>query len=354
MTSLLIGTYTGKLAHVDGKADGILQASYRDGRAENASAAAKVTNPSWLCVSSDGTNVYAVIETAELNGEPGGGAIAFRRDPTSGALTALNTVHSRGVEPAHITLDPTETYVIETNYKTGSVSVFGRETDGSLGPMVDHVQHQGSSSHQIRQAGPHIHQTLFDPKTGLAVIPDFGMDAVLFYELGPNGNLTEERSMRLSTNSGAGPRHLAFHPGGEYLFVITELDNTLIVLRRKGNGFVQTDVKSTLPHGFSGHSEAAAVRVSQSGQFVFGSNCEHDSIAMFRFDSSMGTVDLVHVEPTLGTRPRDFVLSPDGSHLVVANQNSDNIVTFAIDEVAAKLEPVGTSRAETPVCLVFV
>ncbi|MFC4243158.1 lactonase family protein [Gryllotalpicola reticulitermitis] len=353
-SSLLIGTYTDKLAHVDGKADGILRASYSEGGVGDAVVAAKITNPSWLCVTADGTNVYAVIETVEFDGAPGGGAAAYARDPRTGELTVLNEVPSDGVEPAHIALDPSEKFVLVGNYRTGSVSVFAREADGSLGARVDHVQHEGSSVHEVRQTGPHAHQILFDPKTGLALVPDLGLDAVLFYEFSADGKLSELSELRFSTAPGAGPRHLAFHPNGEYLFLITELDNTMIVLKRDGDGFVQNQIVSTLPADFTGHNQTSEVRVSHSGRFVFGSNRGHDSIAMFRFDEAAGTIELVHVEPSLGEEPRDFIQSPDGAYLLVANQNSDNIVTFAIDEDAANLTHVGTSDAATPVCVVFV
>jgi 6-phosphogluconolactonase len=349
----MVGTYTAKLAHVNGESEGLLLASYADGVVGDAVCAAVITNPSWLCMSGDGSYVYAVIETIEFEGKPGGGAASFERNTETGELTMLNMVPSGGVEPAHIALDPSERFVLVGNYRTGSVSVFARASDGSLGERADHIQHEGSSVHEIRQTGPHAHQVLFDPKSGLALVPDLGLDAVLFYELSAEGKLTERKELRFSTAPGAGPRHLAFHPSGNYLFLITELDNTMVALRRNGEGFVQCHVASTLPADFTDHNQTSEVRVSQSGRYVFGSNRGHDSIAMFAFDDVQGTIELVHVEPSLGMEPRDFIQSPDGAHLVVANQNSNSIVTFAIDEAAMCLTHVATSRAETPVCLVF-
>ena len=58
-------------------------------------------------------------------------------------------------------------------------------------------------------------------------------------------------------SAGAGPRHLAFHPDGHHLFVVNELDNTLVAFRRDGERFVPTARASTLPSGFSSHSQAA-------------------------------------------------------------------------------------------------
>lgn len=354
---ILVGTYTDDtLAHVNGKAAGILSADYADGRVGRPEVAGPITNPSWLTVSPDGRSLYAVIESKEFQGLPGGGVAAYARDPESGQLTLLNEKPSAGVEPAHVAIDPSGRFVLVANYRTGSVAVFAHDADGSLGAMVGHVQHDGSSVHPIRQTGPHAHQIVFDPKTGRVLVPDLGLDALLFYDLDESGRLTERRDLRFSTVPGAGPRHLAFHPDGDHLFLMNELDNTLLVLRRDAgrDGFAQTDVKSTLPGDFGGHNQTSEVRVSADGSLVFGSNRGHNSIAVFRFDPASSSVELRHLEPTRGDEPRDFVTSPDGGYLLVANQNTDTIVTFAVDPSGPSLEYVSTSAAQTPVCLVFV
>jgi 6-phosphogluconolactonase len=186
-------------------------------------------------------------------------------------------------------------------------------------------------------------------------VPDLGMDSVLFYDFDADGKLTELTSSRFTTVPGAGPRHLAFHPDTEHLFLLNELDNTLVVLKRDGDDFVQKHVASTLPDGFDQHSQGSEIRVSASGRYVYTSNRgDLDSIAIFEFDAASSTVSLKHIEPSLGSEPRDFVFSPDGRYLIVANQDSDNIVTFEIDETGPTLAHVSTVTIPTPVCLVFV
>lgn len=350
---LLIGTYTDKLAHVDGKAPGILRASYAAGEVTEVALAAPVANPSWVTTSADGRFLYAVVETVEFQGRPGGGVAAFARDVGTGDLTPLNTAGSGGVEPAHLAVDPTGAFLLVANYRSGSVAVFALAEDGSLGTMVDHVQHAGSSVHPVRQTGPHAHQVLFDPVAGGFLVPDLGLDAVLSYTIDGSGHLTERRSARIATAAGAGPRHLAFHPDGQHLFLLTELDNTLVVLRRDGDGFTQTDVASTLPAGFAEHSQASAVRVSPSGRHVLTSNRGYDSVAVFAFDAATSSVELRHLEPSRGSEPRDLVVA-DPAHVLVANQDSDTVVTFALDESTSSLSHVSTVEVLTPVCLHLV
>jgi 6-phosphogluconolactonase len=351
---LVIGTYTEKLPHVDGHAVGILSATF-DGHAFSAPIVeAELRNPSWLTTTADGRFLYAVIETVDFDAQPGGGVAAYSRDPVTGRITLLNSQPSAGVEPAHLEVDPTGRFLLVANYRTGSISVFPRLPDGSLGPIVRHVQHTGSSVHPIRQTGPHTHQLLFDPVTADLFVPDLGLDAVLVYRLEPDGSLTERREARILTAPGAGPRHLAFHADGRHLFLLNELDNTLEVLRRAGDRFEKLQVLSTLPVGFTGHNQTSAVRVSHSGRYVLASNRGFDSIAVFAFSPEQSCAELKLIEPTRGREPRDFIQTPDGRHLLVGNQDSDTVAVFAFDESRPALSFVSQTAVPTPVCLRFL
>jgi len=351
---MVIGTYTEKLPHVDGHAAGILSAKFDGVSLSEPSVEAVVRNPSWVTTTADGRFLYAVVETVEFEGKPGGGIAAYARNPETGHLTLLNTAASGGVEPAHIELDPQERFVVVANYRTGSVSVFSRKADGRLDKMAGHVQHIGSSVHPIRQTGPHAHQILFDPVTGNLLVPDLGLDAALVYRLSESGILNELPGARIRTVPGAGPRHLAFHPDGRHLFLLNELDSTLVVLRRNGDRFEKTQAISTLPEDFKGHNQTSAVRVLNSGRYVLASNRGFDSIAVFAFDPLTSSVERKLVEPTLGREPRDFIPTSDGKHIVVGNQDSDTVVVFAFDESTPSLTFVSQTKVPTPVCLRFV
>ena len=189
--------------------------------------------------------------------------------------------------------------------------------------------------------------------TGNLLVPDLGLDAVLVYRLASNGALAEQREARIKTAPGAGPRHLAFHPDGRHLFLLNEIDNTLMVLRRQGDHFEQVQVVSTLPADFKEHNQASAIRVSKSGNHVLTANRGHHSIAVFAFDPSSSTVEFKFAEPTRGREPRDFIQTPDGRHILVGNQDSDTIAVFAFDERAPSLTFVSQTSVPTPVCFRF-
>ena len=64
----------------------------------------------------------------------------------------------------------------------------------------------------------------------------------------------------------------------------------------------------------------------------------------------MKTVDYQSV---LGEHPRNFSMSPDDKYLLVANQDTDNIVSFKRDVDTGKLTFVSQVSAPTPVCILF-
>ncbi len=352
---LIIGTYTEQLPHVHGKADGILTASFDEasGTVGQVTTAATARNPSYLALSATGTSLYAVSEALEFEGQPGGGIAAYARDPATGGLAPLNSAASLGPAPCYVGLDRTGRFVLTANYGTdaGSVTVYRVASDGSLADLTDHVQLSGSGPVPDRQASSHAHMIASDPVSGAVLVTDLGSDALMIYALDDSGRLRPGDVASLTAAPGAGPRHMAFHPDGRHLFVVNELDNTVSVLRREGDGFTGTDRISTLPATASGQSQAGAIRVTPSGRHVLVSNRGHDSVAVLRFDASVSALALLGHAGTPGRCPRDLVVTPDGRHVIVACQDSDLLATYQLDDNAGTLSILTSTPAPTPVCL---
>ncbi|MNL32449.1 6-phosphogluconolactonase [compost metagenome] len=75
---------------------------------------------------------------------------------------------------------------------------------------------------------------------------------------------------------------------------------------------------------------------------------------MFRIDAATGALTFIEAAPTQGRTPRFFTLTPDGRFMFALNEDSDSIVTLAVDPVAGTLAPTGASaRSGSPVCMVF-
>src|SRR5207248_4704290 len=113
---------------------------------------------------------------------------------------------------------------------------------------------------------------------------------------------------------------------------------------------------STLPKDFSGENDTAEIHVAANGKFLYASNRGHDSIAEFSIDLKTGQLAFLHTFSTQGKTPRNFELDPTGSHLLVANEDTGNIVVFKLDAANGRESLVtnDTVKVPSPVSLRFV
>ena len=320
--------------------------------------AAETPNSSFLAVEPGERFLYAVNELTQYKGASSGAVTSFRVDRTTGKLSAINEVASRGADPCYISLDKTGKYVLVANYTGGSVAVFPVRKDGGLGDATAFVQHVGSGKNPARQEGPHAHWIETTPDNRFALVADLGLDGILVYRFDANrGTLTPNDPPLTKVEAGAGPRHVAFHPNGKVLYVIDELASTVTVFSfdpSKGT-LHSLQSLSTLPLEFTGNNDTAEIHVHPNGKFLYASNRGHDSIAVFSIDQMTGKVSLTGSFSTQGKSPRNFELDPTGTRLLVANQDRGNIVIFNVDETTGHLTTTGQQlKVPSPVSLRFV
>ena len=351
-----IGTYTTKT-----QSKGIY--AYRfDGATGKLSAmgvAAESADPSFLTVHPGGKYLYAVNEIGNFNGEKSGAVSAYAIDRKTGKLTLLNQVASRGAGPCHISLDKTGKYVLVANYDSGTVAVFPVQSDGQLGKYTAFEKHIGSGVNKERQEGPHAHWIATSPDNRFLLTADLGIDRILIskFHLADGAFTRNKPNSGVKLKSGAGPRHAAFHPGGKFFYVTSELNSTVTAYSydAKGGALHELQVISTLPKDFSGENDAAEIAVHPSGKFLYVSNRGRDSIAVFAMDPLKGKLTPVADIATQGKTPRNFAIDPTGRYLLAANQNSNSVVVFKIDLITGGL--ILTNQAvevAAPVCITFV
>jgi 6-phosphogluconolactonase len=284
------------------------------------------SSPSFLAISPAATHLYAVDENTP--GQVG----SYSIDPKSGQLGFLGAVSSGGSGPPFVSVDATGRFVLVANYGDGSVSVLPVQSDGSLAAAVD-----------TESVGAEAHMILTDPTNHFAFVPCKGADYVAQFRFdATSGKLTPNAVPRVATASGAGPRHLAFHPNGRYAYLINETNSTLSLYGFDATKGTLTEIQtvSTIPATFTSTNTAAEVHVHPSGSWVFGSNRGDDSIVVFRVDPKTGKMTLRGFTPSGGTMPRDFALDPAGTYLYAANQGTGNVVPFRFDPTAGTLTPV--------------
>jgi len=350
---LYVGTYT----HGKTPSEGIylLELDLASGRLTTRGAAARLADPSFLAIHPTRKFLYAVNELDKFNGRKGGSVSALSIDPASGMLTLLNQQSSGGSDPCHLTVDRTGKNVLVANYGSGSIACLPIQAGGTLSAASSFLQHEGKSVDSGRQEGPHAHSINLDQANRFAIVADLGLDRVFVYKLDAGkGTLTPNEPPFATVAPGSGPRHFAFHPGGRFGYVISEMANTVTAFAYEADRGALTEIQtiSTLPPSFQGKSYTAEVQVHPSGKFLYGSNRGHDSIAIFTVDPVTGKLTAAGHQATLGKNPRNFAIDPTGKYLLAENQDSDSIVVFRIDPATGDLKQVGEPLAvPMPVCI---
>jgi 6-phosphogluconolactonase len=349
---IYIGTYTGK----GSKGIYRCELDLSTGKLSQPELAGEVVSPSFLALHPSGKFLYAVGEINDFQGKKGGAVSAFAIDPASGNLTLLNQQSSKGDGPCHLVVDKAGKNVLVANYGGGSAAVLPIAADGKLGEATAFVQHEGKSINKQRQGEPHAHSINLDAANHFAFVADLGLDKVLIYKFDADkGTITRNDPPAANIEPGSGPRHFAFHPNGKHAYVIDELANTVTVLSYNAEHGALTPIQTaaTLPEGFSKPSYCAEVVVHPSGNFLYGSNRGHDSIAIFAIGSDGLLIPKGQQGEGIKT-PRNFNIDPSGQWMLVANQDSNSVIVFAIDPKTGALAPTGNKiEVGRPVCVKF-
>ena len=224
---VFIGTYTdpilfgtGKILQGKGEGIYVYRLDPSSGSLEFVGKTTGIANPSYLAFDSTQRFLYAVNELKEYEGRPTGTVSAFAVDPTTAALRFLNRQLTHGTDPCHVVVDQRRKHVFVANFMSGSVCVLPVRDDGSLGEASDFIQHQGSSIDPVRQNGPHAHSVTLDASNRYAFVPDLGLDKLMVYRFDSKRGMLEPNAVPwIKMKPGAGPRHVALHPGGRYAYL---------------------------------------------------------------------------------------------------------------------------------------
>ncbi|MEZ4986900.1 MAG: lactonase family protein [Saprospiraceae bacterium] len=347
-TEVIVGTYTRKEGHVDGKAAGIYLMKVNDqGAIQPLDTLKEVVNPSYIALSKDGSWLFAVSEIGP-DVDSTGYVYAYRR--TKDRFTFVNRQPTYAHAPCYVSVHPTGKWLYVANYVGGMVARYPLQPEG-IGEASDTLRLQGNGPNEARQESAHPHSVTLSPDGQWVVVADLGTDTLRVFQA---DNPKWAATSVLPLPPGAGPRHIAFHPRLPYAYVLNELLNTVTVLHyNAANGSLHIlDHWSTLPTNFTDFSIGADIHLTPDGQYLYASNRGHNSLAAWRIQPEDGRLQPLGHTPTGGDFPRNFTITADGNQLWVANQNTDNVRIFAIDKATGLLEQTGQFEVKTPVCLV--
>ncbi|WP_026776939.1 lactonase family protein [Polaribacter sp. Hel_I_88] len=341
-SNFYVGTYT------DGESEGIYKYQINaDGKLKQIGLVAKTNNPSYLAKTKDNKTLLAVDETNE-NGT--GFVNSFRIEKDS--LVFVSKSQSGGTHPCFVSIND-DNQVLVANYSGGNVGILEIDNQSGLTNLLAVQQHVGNTIHP-KQQKPHAHFAKFHPTKNEIIAVDLGTNQLWFSafdELKNELQFTNQKTLNM--NVGAGPRHFTFHPNNKWLYVVNELNNTVSLVKEKENLYVIDQTIAMLPKDFKNYSKAADIHISKDGQFVYASNRGYESIVIYKIHPENGTLKLVGFQDVKGKHPRNFSLSPDDNFLLVANKDSNNIVSFKRDNKSGKLTFVDEIFAPNPVCVLF-
>ncbi|HZY38093.1 MAG TPA: lactonase family protein, partial [Mucilaginibacter sp.] len=219
---LLIGTYT------KGTSKGIYVYRFyaETGKVAYLNEVDDVSNPSYLCVTSDDKHVYAVNEDGK-----NGGVSSFTFDPKQGKLVFINRQSSSGADPCFVSIDKDKKNVFVANYSSGSLAVLPVKADGSLSPVSQLIQDQGTGVNKERQEGPHVHIAMLSPDEKYLLYTDLGTDKlnVMRYHSADPQPLSPAKEPFVSVTEGEGPRHIVFSNDKKHIYLVTEMGSAVHV-----------------------------------------------------------------------------------------------------------------------------
>ncbi len=342
--NLIIGTYTNKC---DSKGVYVYEFDTNTGNFTLQSESVPTDSPSYLAVSKDNKFVYTV------NSDAANSAVtAFGFDAKTGKLNFLNKEKTNGVNPCFIIND--DKTVITANYSGGNVSVFDKNSDGTVTALKQLVQHEGKGPNAKRQEKAHLHMVQFSPDHNYVLATDLGTDKVYSYAYSPNANQPLELKYTIDVKAGSGPRHFTFSKDGKKAYLLQELDGTVSVFNYKKGNLKLIQETTVLSDGFNQSFTAADIHISPDERFLYATNRkEANDISCFKILKN-GKLEFVSRTSTLGDGPRNFAIDPTGNFLLVGHQFSNGVVIFKRDKATGLLTDTG-KRIDlcSPVCLVF-
>jgi 6-phosphogluconolactonase len=321
----------------------------RTGRLTPLGLAAELQRSTWIAAHAALPVLYAVSEVGN-DGKSQGSVQTLRADPATGRLTLAGTVQSGGGGPTNLALDATLKTLLVANYGTGQVAALPVLADATLGPAASIQADQGSGP-SPRQKGPHAHGVVLDPSKRFALVADLGADRVFVYRYDRSSRLLSPADTPFEgLPPGTGPRHLAFHPNGRLVFLISELIPELRAYRwdaRHGRLALAQTLPLVGDSAKAGVAKGAELAVSRDGRFVYTSVRGEEVLVVHAVDRRTGRLTEIQRLSAGGLAPWSFAIDPSGRWMLVANQGSGAVVVFGRDPASGRLRPTSESMAVT-------
>ena len=283
-----------------------------------------VNNSSCLQISADKQFLYTLADE---------GVVTFRILP-DGDLEYMNTATIRGMRGRHMDLSADGRFLFVAGYHDGKLTVLRREEDGRIGEICDHYYDRGSGSIGERNFQPHLSCVRMTPDQQYVCVANSGVDQIKIFRFdGNTGKLKLIDLLRCKLDSA--PRFFQFSRDGRFLYVVTEINNTILVYSYDGSSgmpvFNLLQEEFVLGKRASMVNATEALYISEDEKHVFCSNAGDNSVSVFERNQESGLLTKKFVLPVSGAYPKDIGLFPDGSRLYSVNFEEGTITFFHLN-----------------------
>lgn len=318
-TQLYTGAYTG-----DQPGEGVRCWRFDGAALQETGKYGGLRNPSYVLPV--GKRLYAVEELPDR-----AGAACFSLDG-NGGLSVLWQKEVPGAGLCHAAIAGDSLYV--SGYAGGTLTA----VDAATGRPAFYREFQGSGPNVLRQEKAHIHSSLPSPDGSRLLVADLGSDRLYQFVRDSQGSLRpDEAQPWFQIGPGQGPRHFAFHPNGKWLYLVTELDRSLLVFRYEANSLQFVKEYSLRESRDPENSLAADIHVTPDGRFLYVSVRGPGCLCGFQIQGDGGELVPIGRFPAGGVCPRSFHISADGRFVAVANQEPGTLVIFPRKEESGLL-----------------
>lgn len=312
---------------------------------------------SWLVVSADGQRLLA------LEDVQGGGRISALRRDTDGQFIVTASMPSEGREAVHGSLAEEARHLLVAHYAgtpppAGSLAVLP-VTDDGLGRVVQLREEPFERPGADRQAASHIHCVVAAPEGRRIFACDLGADRVYdyHYQAERQEPLVPACPPYLRLPEGSGPRHLLFDAAGRHAYLTLELSNQVALFDYHDQRLWQRALYDLDPPLLPpADRRLGALHLSADGRFLYVSRRgAENQLVCYAVDHADGTLHELQRRDSGGVEPREFLLTPDGRFVLVANQRSDKLVVLRRDPASGLLgEALQELRVSSPTDLKLV
>jgi len=198
---------------------------------------------------------------------------SFAINRSTGRLTHLATTPLQD-SMAYIVTDRTGRHLLGASYPGNKLTV----------NPIDEAGHVVEKTTQIIPNKPKAHCILVDQANKYCYATSLGADIVMEWKFDPAaGTLAPNGPGEVHTKPGAGPRHMAFHPNGRFLYVITETTDTIGAYAIDPSGtLTELQFVDALLADFKEQPAAADLHVTPDGRFLYGSERKTSTLAGYR------------------------------------------------------------------------